>query len=129
MFGLFKKKHTDTETKKFVSKLAQVASDFEFGISAIDKMLSEEFMSRALNFYLENNSEEAEYTPSDFFLNSFIGTFGHATVDGNMSTSDSLAVFSMTDHFLRGHPNYHTDFAIKLMNSWQKILIKMGAIK
>ena len=128
MFGLFKKKSTDKD-KRFTIELADVASKFHYVIKVVDEEFADELMSRALNIYLERNPEEAGYSASDFYLNSFVGAMGQLTIEGNMDPVASLAVFSMTDNFLRGNPKYHTPLAMDLMNNWQNLLVRMGAIK
>lgn len=128
MFGLFEK-NPNARDRHFMLELAQAASDFGFGISALGKDGSDEIMDRALDMYLKRDPEEANYSASDFFLNAFTGAIGHATIKGNLEPTESFAIFSMTDHFLRGNPKYYTDLANDVMNQWQWVLERMGAIE
>lgn len=128
MFGFFKKK-SSAKDEGFISDLAIVASDFESGNSEIDHDLSEDIMSRALNIYLERNQEEAEYSASDFYLNSYTGIVAQGTIDGHLSPMESLRIFNETDSFLRGHPKYNTQMAVGVMKNWQLYLVQLGVIK
>jgi hypothetical protein len=126
MFGIFKKKHSDAETERFVLELAQVASDFEHGISALPKESAEIFMEQSLNSYLECKSEEKSYCASDFFINKFGGAMAEAMVNGNLPIGDAQAIFDMTEEFLSfKYPKYRTDVAVKLMSMWKTILNRM----
>jgi len=125
MFGLFKKKNRDMD-EKIILDLAQCASDFEHDMRNIDKGLAEEFMSRAAGLYMEQTKKEENYSASDFYLNSFTGTFMHATLDGNMSLSDSQSMLHALQDFLNIRPKYNTELAISLVKTWESILEKKG---
>jgi lipid II:glycine glycyltransferase (peptidoglycan interpeptide bridge formation enzyme) len=125
MFGLFKKKSNNVD-KKIIHDLAQCASDFEHGMGNIDKELAEEFMSRALNLYIERTDEEMNFTASDFYLNSFTGAFMHATIDGNMDPYESQAILHALQDFLDKYPTYNTDISTLLINTWHGILDSKG---
>jgi len=124
MFGFFKKKKSDAETEKFVLELANVASAIESFIGEVD----EEIMHRALETYLENSPDEASYTVGDFYLNAFVGAVGQATIEDKIPPDASLNIFTMTQNFIFSSGEYQTDVATKIMNNWQSVLTKKGAI-
>lgn len=123
MFGIFKKKKKTNDKEKFVLELAHFASEFKDHLGEIE----DEIMHRALDIYLEQNPEESEYTASDFYLNSFIGAVGQATIQKNIQLGVSLNYFSLTDSFLRGSGKYQTKVALNIMDNWQTVLSRMGA--
>lgn len=128
MFGLFKKKNKDVD-KKIIQDLAQCASDFEHDMRNVDNELAEEFMSRALNLYIERTDEEINYSASDFYLNSFTGAFMHATIDGNMDTYRSQSTLHDLQDFLDIYPKYNTALATLLINTWYGVLESKGLSK
>lgn len=113
----------------FESKLVEFATDFSAVMRAIDPQGIEEMISRAATNYYERTPEEAENSASDFYFDACTGAMFELTEEAIISPQDSLRTFSMVDHFLRGHGKYQTPFVLRLMNTWQNMLIKFGAIK
>lgn len=92
----------------------------------IDKETAEEFMSRALDLYIERTKEENDFTASDFYLNSFTGAFMQVTIDDNLDPYRSQSMLHDLEGFLEHHPLYNSNISASLVNTWYNILDSKG---
>ncbi len=100
-----------------------MASDSEASIGEVD----EGIMHRALENYLENNSNESSFSPEDFYFDAFVGAFCQATIEGKIPPRASMSIFTVTQNFLSSSAQYQTAVINKIMQNWQAILSKKGA--
>ncbi len=128
MFGLFKKKKSAKDAK-FEVDLVQFAADFSDVMRAIDPQGADEIFTRSFNNYYARDAGEIEYIASDFYFDALTGALFELTDNALIAPQSSLGMFSMVDSFLRGNPRYQTRMVLGLMDTWQRKLIELGAIK
>ena len=83
-------------------------------------------MENVIGTYLEKNTIESDYSPSDFYLDAVIGIFGSFTIDGLLDIHEALQIWKEVDRFLISAPVYNSAVISKGMSSWEFILKDKG---